>query len=69
MKYATSLAERTIVAVDRFLELTMTRAWESTRRKVESARSMRHTSSEDEYGGDYCSLEAAAPTEDDAPLG
>jgi hypothetical protein len=69
MDYAIAVAERAIVAVNHLLELTMTHAWESISRKVESLGDWRNRVPEDEYGGgDFCSLEAATPAEDDQPL-
>ena len=63
MEYAVS---RAIVAVDHFLELTMTHAWELVSRKIASMGDWRNLVSEDEYGGgDICSLDEATSSEDD----
>jgi hypothetical protein len=69
MEYATSAAKRAIVAVERFVELTVFHAWESISHKAESPGDWRNTVPEGEYGGgDICSLDEATPTEDDQPL-
>ena len=66
MEYAVS---RAVVAVDHFLELTMTHAWKLVSRSVESLDDWRNLVPEDEYGGgDICSLDEATSSEDDEPL-
>jgi hypothetical protein len=62
MNYVTSMTERTIVAVDYFLNRAMVCAWEATLRRQQPA-------AEDEYGGgDICSLPAPTFFDDDQPL-
>jgi hypothetical protein len=63
MNYVTSVAERTIVAVDYFLNRAMVFAWEATLRRQQPA------AEEDYGGGDICSLPEATSTDDDQPLG
>ena len=63
MNYVTSMAERTIVAVDYFLNCAMVCAWEATLRRQQPS------AEEDLGGGDICSLAAATTTtDDDQPL-
>jgi hypothetical protein len=62
MNYVTSVTERTIFAVDYFLNRAMVCAWEATLRRQQPM------SEEDFGGGDICSLPAATSTEDDQPL-
>ncbi len=65
MEYAVS---RAVIAVDHFLELTMTHAWKLVSRSVESLGDWRTLVPEDEYGGgDICSLNVTS-AEDDQPL-
>ena len=59
MNYVT---ERTIFAVDYFLNCAMVCAWEATLRRQQPA------SEEDFGGGDICSLAVATSTDDDQPL-
>jgi hypothetical protein len=62
MRYVASVTERTICAVDYFLNRAMICAWEATLRRQQPV-------AEDEFGGgDICSLPEQAPTEDDQPL-
>jgi hypothetical protein len=62
MNYVTSVTERTIFAVDYFLNRAMVCAWEATLRRQQPT-------AEDEYGGgDICSLPAPTFTDDDQPL-
>jgi hypothetical protein len=62
MNYVTSVAERTIFAVDYFLNRAMVYAWEATLRRQQPA------AEEDFGGGDICSLPTPASTDDDQPL-
>jgi hypothetical protein len=65
MEYAVS---RAVIAVDHFLELTMTHAWKLVSRSVESLDDWRTLVPEDQYGcGDICSLDATS-SEDDQEL-
>jgi hypothetical protein len=74
MSYGTLVAERAILAIDRFLEGAMTYVWTSTlcrqdaTRKPVSTHRQRPPPEEDYGGGDICSLEETASTEDDMPL-
>lgn len=64
MNYASSIAERAILSVDRFLNQAMTYAWTSTLERRLPGKEQ--PAAEDDYGGgDICSLEAAAPSDDD----
>ena len=75
MNYVTSVAERAMVSVDRFINQAMTYAWTSS---LEHRCPGRHLTSplwrsqpegeENFGGGDFCSPEAEASTEDDQPL-
>jgi hypothetical protein len=66
MEYAVS---RAIVAVDHFLEVAITQAWEAVSRTIEGTCDWRNLVPEDEYGGgDICSLDDATSSEDDEPL-
>ena len=62
MNYLASMTERTIVAVDYFLNRAMVAAWEATLRRQQPV------AEEDFGGGDICSLPAATSTDDDQPL-
>ena len=62
MNYVTSVTERTIIAVDYFLNRAMVLAWEATLRRQQPA------AEEDFGGGDICSLSEATSTDDDQPL-
>ena len=62
MNYLASVTERTIFAVDYFLNRAMVAAWEATLRR------QRPVAEEDLGGGDICSLPAATSTDDDQPL-
>jgi hypothetical protein len=75
MNYASSIAERAIVSVDHFLNQAMTYAWTSTLQRRCPGKELTPSpvrlqpADEDDYGGgDFCSLEAETPTEDDQPL-
>lgn len=75
MNYASFVAERAIWVVDRLLNGAMTSAWMSALRyqdtlERQASRERReHPPAEEDYGGgDICSLQEAAPTEDDQPL-
>jgi hypothetical protein len=62
MNATVSFAERTMVAIDYFLNSAMSRAWASVCERVQPP------SEEDYGGGDICSLEATTSTQDDHPL-
>jgi hypothetical protein len=62
MNYVASMTERTILAVDHFLNRALVCAWEATLRRQQPA------AEEDLGGGDICSLPAATITDDDQPL-
>ena len=70
MSYGTSVAERAILALDRFLSGAMTSVWASTLHhrdaKPASPKREQPPAEEDYGGGDICSLESA-PVEDDLP--
>ena len=72
MTYASSVAERAIHSVDRFLNQAMTYAWTSAlqRRFPDEEKLQRpQPAAEEAYGGgDICSLESEASTDDDQPL-
>lgn len=69
MIFVSSVAERTCLAVDHLLNLAMNHAWESMCRDAARRGSLRQTPAEDDYGGgDFCSPERTASTEDDQPL-
>ena len=62
MNYVTSITERTIWAVDYFLNRAMVYAWTSVLKRQQQP-------TEDDYGGgDFCSLYEAVSTDDDRPL-
>jgi hypothetical protein len=74
MNYVSSVAERAIVSVDRLISQAMTYAWTSS---LEHRCPGRHFTpqwrvqlegEENFGGGDFCSPEVAASTEDDLPL-
>jgi hypothetical protein len=68
MNFTISLAERSIVAADYFINLAMSGAWASVCRDV-LRRKRRQPPPEDDYGGgDICSLDQTTSTEDDQPL-
>jgi hypothetical protein len=66
MNSMASLAERTIVAVDVLINRAMSHAWASVCR-TEFQR-LQPSSEEDYGGGDICSPEETASTQDDQPL-
>ena len=74
MNYASSVAGRAILAVDRFFNGAMTSAWTSildhqdTLNRQARERREQPPAEEDYGGGDICSLQEAAPMEDDQPL-
>jgi hypothetical protein len=62
MNYVTSITERTIWAVDYFLNRAMVYAWTSVLKRQQPL-------DEDDYGGgDFCSLHETASADDDQPL-
>lgn len=74
MNCASSVAERAALSVDRFISQMMTYAWISTlerrcRGKELTPLGRSQPEGEENYGGgDFCSPEAEASTEDDQPL-
>ena len=75
MYFASSIAERAINSLDRFINHAMTYAWTSTlQRRCTSKELMpplwrRQPEGEEDYGGgDLRSPEAEASTDDDQPL-
>ena len=62
MNYVASMTERTILAIDYFLNRALVYAWEATLRRQQPA------AEEDFGGGDICSLPTATATDDDQPL-
>lgn len=62
MNYVASMTERTILAVEYFLDRAMEFLWASTLHRLQPP------GEEDYGGGDICSLQEAADTEDDRPL-
>ena len=74
MSYGPLVAERAILAVDRFLSGVMTYVWTSTlshqqtTRKPVSSHRQQPPPEEDYGGGDICSLQETVSTEDDQPL-
>jgi hypothetical protein len=62
MNYVTSVTERTIFAVDYFLNRAMVRAWEATLRRQQPV------AEKDFDGGDACSLPTRTSTDDGQPL-
>jgi hypothetical protein len=66
---ASSVAERTIIAVDHLMNMAMNHAWASMCRDAARRGPLRLVQAEDHYaGGDICSLERPADIEDDQPL-
>jgi hypothetical protein len=72
MSYGTSAAERAILVLDRLLSGAMTHVWTSTLHhqdsKPVSPKGQQPPPEEDYGGGDICSLQETASTEDDQPL-
>ncbi len=75
MNYASSFAERAILSVDRFINQAMTYAWTSTLERRCSSKELMpppwrlQPEGEENYGGgDLCSPEAEASSDDDQPL-
>jgi hypothetical protein len=68
MNSAASLAERTIVAVDYFINCVMSGIWASVCRDMLRRKRQQPPSEEDYGGGDICSLEETTSTLDDQPL-
>ena len=68
MNYSASFVERTIVAVDYFINRAISGAWESVCRSALGYQRQQPPPEEDYGGGDLCSLEATPSTEDDQPL-
>jgi hypothetical protein len=68
MNFTAFLAERAIVAVDHFINRAISCAWESACRNALRRKWYRPPPEEDYGGGDICSLEETASTEDDQPL-
>jgi hypothetical protein len=67
---ASSVAERTIVAVDNLLNLAMNHAWASICRDAARRGPLQLVQAEDDHGGgDICSPEQPVPTGEDQPLG
>ena len=62
MNYVTAVTERTIFAVDYFLNRAMVYAWEATLRRQQPA------AEEDFGGGDICSLPEPTSNDNDQPL-
>ena len=61
MNYVTSITERTIWAVDYFLNRAMVYAWTSVLKRQQQP-------TEDDYGGgDFCSLHETVSADDDQP--
>jgi len=74
MHYA-SIAERAIQSVDRFINEAMTFAWTSTLERRCPGRAfvpplwrLQPVPEEDYGGGDLCSVETEASSDDDQPL-
>jgi hypothetical protein len=71
MNYVSSVAERAIVSVDYLLSQAMTYAWTSTLHRRCPGRELpsgfRLQAVEDVDGGDLCSSEAWASTQDSQP--
>jgi hypothetical protein len=75
MNYVSSVAERAILSVGRFINQAMTYAWMSSlehrcpgRKFAAPLWSVPIFAEENDGGGDFCAPEADAPTEDDQPL-
>jgi hypothetical protein len=68
MNFSASLVERTIVAVDYFINRAISGAWESICRSALGYKRQQPLPEEDYGGGDICSLEETHSTEDDQPL-
>jgi hypothetical protein len=68
MNFSASLVERTIVAVDYFINRAISGAWESVCRSALGYKRQQALPEEDYGGGDICSLEETRSTEDDQPL-
>ena len=68
MNFSASLVERTIVAVDYFINRGISDAWESVCRSALGYKRQQPPPEEDYGGGDICSLEETRSTEDDQPL-
>ena len=63
-----SAVERTIVAVDYFINGALSGAYESVCRSALGYKRHQPPPEEDYGGGDICSLEGTCSTEDDRPL-
>jgi len=63
-----SAVERTIVAVDYFIDRAISGAYESVCRSALGHKRQQPPPEEDYGGGDICSLECIRSTEDDRPL-
>ena len=68
MNFSASLVERTIVAVDYFINRAISGAWESVCRSAPGYQRQQPPPEEDYGGGDICSLEETGSAEDDQPL-
>jgi hypothetical protein len=69
MNFSASLVERTIIAVDCFINRAISGdAWESACRSALGYKRQQPPPEEDYGGGDICSLEGTHSTEDDQPL-
>jgi hypothetical protein len=68
MNFSASFVERTIVAVDYFINRAISGAWESVCRDALRYERQQPPPEEDYGGGDICSLEETPSTEDDQPL-
>jgi hypothetical protein len=68
MNYSASFVERTIVAVDYFINRAISGAWESVCREALRYERQQPPLEEDYGGCDICSLEQTPYTEDDQPF-
>lgn len=75
MHSVSSVAERAMLSVDRFISQAMTYAWASTLERRCPGREVapppgrsQPADEEDDGSGDICSPEAAPSTDDDQPL-
>jgi hypothetical protein len=74
MNYASSVAERAVLSVDRFISQMMAYAWASTLERRCPGKELTplwrsQPEGEENYGGgDLCSPEVQVSTDDDQPL-
>jgi hypothetical protein len=75
MNYVSSVAERAIISVDRFINQAMTHVWTSTLKHRCPGReftpppwSVQTFAGENYGGGDFCAPEPESSTEHDQPL-